>query len=80
MTRRRGGTADGPPGDTVTLVATPMLMASAMTETGGDSNGLTMVLAVVAIAAIISLCLWLFFRRGSINDRAEVDMPLSDSD
>ena len=39
-----------------------------------------MILTVLAIVALIALCLWLFFRRGSINDRAEVDMPLPDSD
>jgi hypothetical protein len=31
---------------------------------------------VIAIVALIALCLWLFFRRGSINHRAEVDVPL----
>lgn len=35
---------------------------------------------IVAIVALIALCLWLFFRRGSINDRAETDVPLPDSD
>lgn len=34
--------------------------------------------AAVAIVAIVALCLWLFFRRGSINHRADVDMPIGD--
>jgi hypothetical protein len=36
--------------------------------------------SVIAIVALIALCLWLFFRRGSINDRAEIDVPLPDQD
>jgi hypothetical protein len=34
--------------------------------------------AVLVIVALVGLCLWLFFRRGSINHRADVDMPIGD--
>jgi hypothetical protein len=37
-----------------------------------------MPVTVLGIVAIVGLCLWVFFRRGSINDRAEVDVPIAD--
>jgi hypothetical protein len=61
-------------------MAPPAMLAITMAETGDGSKGLGTVLTVLAIIAVISLCLWLFFRRGSINDRAEVDAPVSDLD
>ncbi|MEI7593758.1 MAG: hypothetical protein WCK41_11115 [Actinomycetes bacterium] len=35
---------------------------------------------IFVIVALVALCLWLFFRPGSISDRADVDVPLSDDD
>ena len=51
-------------------------VASAMTDPDKPGSQTGLLVAVVAIVAIVGLCLWLFFRRGSINDRAEIDVPL----
>ena len=44
----------------------------------GRSGGLADLLIVVGVLAVIAVCLFLFFRRGSIADRArrdEVEAP-----
>jgi len=52
------------------------MLASAMsgltTATGSTSGG-AIAVAVVAVALIVAVLLWLFFRRGSIADRARTD-------
>lgn len=64
--------------DRMPSFAAAVALGSAMTDPdkAGSDNGVLIV--VVAILAIVGLCLWLFFRRGSINHRADVDMPIDD--
>lgn len=52
-----------------------LVLASAMTEPAKGGDGAGVLIAVVAIVVIVGLCLWLLFRRGSIGDRAKVDVP-----
>jgi len=47
-------------------------MSALPTATGSTSGG-AIALAVVAVALIVAVLLWLFFRRGSIADRARTD-------
>jgi len=65
----------------VTLLGLTLLpvLGSAMTEPDKGGSDVGLPVTVVVILAIVGLCLWLLFRRGSISDRAEIDVPIDES-
>ena len=65
-----------PPGARM-VAQDPADVASAMTEqdTNGGPSGLAIAGAVVGVVVLVVIALWLLFRRGSIADRARVDVP-----
>ena len=69
-------TAMRPPGARM-VAHDPADVASAMTEqdTNGGPSGLAIAGAVVGVVVLVVIALWLLFRRGSIADRARVDVP-----
>jgi hypothetical protein len=53
--------------------AVTFLLASSMRPGAGHAGGSTTVLMVVVVGALVAVCLFLLFRRGSIADRARRD-------
>ena len=49
-----------------------------MSDATTGSSALGLLFVVLVIVAVAGLALWMILRRGSIADRAEVDVPIDD--